>query len=148
MRYYEEISEGETFECGCETIYREGIIQFAEQYDPQPFHVDEEHAGETMFGGLIASGLHTLSVCNGLATRGAYENLAILGGYGIDELRFHEPVYPGDPLSVIVEVSKKHGIDTQFGRGDVDFRVTGFVEDGSEKISWTALAMMEPKASR
>ena len=146
MRYYEEISAGETFECGSKTVSRDEIIRFAEQYDPQPFHVDEEHARQTMFGGLIASGLHTLSICNGLATDGAYENLAILGGYGIDELRFHEPVYPGDCLSVTVEVSQKHGIDRQLDRGDVDFRVSGFVEDGSEKISWTALAMMKPNS--
>jgi acyl dehydratase len=145
MRYYRDILEGETFEYGSRTMQRDEIIQFAEQYDPQPFHVDEEYAQQTMFGGLIASGLHTLSVCNGMATHGAYENLAILGGYGVDDLRFHEPVFPGETLSVTVEVLQKHGIDSHLNRGDVDFRVTGYNDDSSKKISWTALAMMEPR---
>lgn len=145
MQYYEDITEGETYEFGSTTLGRNDIISFAETYDPQPFHVDEEHARQTMFGGLIASGLHTLSVCNRLATDGAFENLAVLGGYGIDKLRFYEPVVPGDTLSVRVEILDKYGFDEQRGRGDVDVQITGFEEDGTKKISWIALTMMASK---
>lgn len=146
MQYYEDISGGDAYEYGSTTVSRDEIISFAETYDPQPFHVDEEYAQRSMFGGIIASGLHTLSVCNRLATDGAFENLAILGGYGIDSLRFCEPVAPGDTLSVRVEIQRKHGLDEQRGRGDVDIQITGCEMDGTEKISWVALTMMASKA--
>lgn len=145
MQYYEDVSCGEAYEYGSTTVSRDEIISFAEAYDPQPFHVDEEYAQQSMFGGIIASGLHTLSVCNRLATDGAFENLAILGGYGIDELRFYEPVVPGDRLSVRVEIQEKHGFDEHRGRGDVDIQITGFERDGTKKISWIALTMMASK---
>ncbi|WP_336133651.1 MaoC/PaaZ C-terminal domain-containing protein [Natronomonas amylolytica] len=147
MRYYEDVTIGEAYEHGSYTFDRDEIVSFAEQYDPQPFHIDEDYGQDSMFGSLIASGLHTLSVCNRLATDGVLENFAILGGRGVDELRFLEPVYPDDTLSVEVTVRKKHGIDRRHGRGDVDIQVTGFDENAIEKIRWTALTMIETRGA-
>jgi len=59
-RYYEDLEVGNVFETGSYTVTKDEIITFAEQFDPQPFHVDEEAAQDSMFGEIVASGLHTL----------------------------------------------------------------------------------------
>ena len=62
-RYFEDLVDGERLGCQPVEMTREEIIRFARQYDPQPFHVDEERARESIFGGLVASSLHTLAAC-------------------------------------------------------------------------------------
>jgi acyl dehydratase len=62
MRYFEDFKPGEVADLGSHTITRDEIIAFARQFDPQVFHVDEEGAKHTIFGGLIASGWHTGSL--------------------------------------------------------------------------------------
>lgn len=98
-RYFEDISEGERLDCRPVTISKEAIVRFATEFDPQPFHVDEEAARASVFGGLVASSLHTLSAC----TRSVVEaqgNVAILIGVGMDEVKMFNPVRPGDDLIV------------------------------------------------
>jgi acyl dehydratase len=98
-RFWDDLKEGERLSCRPVVFGREDIINFAKQYDPQPFHVDEEVAEASMFGGLIASALHTISACTRVVVE-AQGNLAILSGLGIDEVRLFNPVRPGDILSV------------------------------------------------
>jgi acyl dehydratase len=81
------------------TFVKEDVIGFAKQYDPLPFHVDEEMAKASIFGGLIASALHTLSACTRVVVD-AQGDLAIMSGLGIDEVKLFLPVRPGDVLSV------------------------------------------------
>ena len=75
------------------------IIDFAEKYDPQLFHTDEKSAKNSIFGGLIASSLHTLSACTRTVVE-AQGNVAILSGISMHEVKMHNPVRPGDVLSV------------------------------------------------
>lgn len=142
-RRYEELTVGERFETGTRTIHADEIVDFAEKYDPQPFHVDETSACDSMFGELVASGLQTLSVCNRLATERIYSNLEIMGGRGIDELRFHDPVYAGDTLSVSAAVTGKRPSRSHADRGYVDVELEGFDGCGTRKISWTALTIVK-----
>lgn len=67
-RYYEDFEIGETFEFDTHTLTQEEIVEFAKQYDPQPFHIDEQLAQNSVFGGLIASGWHTAAVCTGCSS--------------------------------------------------------------------------------
>jgi acyl dehydratase len=103
-RYFEDFIVGHTIELGSRTITKEAIIAFAREFDPQPFHIDEEAARQTVFGGLIASGWHTGSLTMRLFCDGVIGRTASLGSPGIDELRWVRPVRPGDTLSGRVKV--------------------------------------------
>ena len=88
---------------------REEVIEFATKYDPQPFHLDDDAAKATFFGRLSASGWHTGAMVMRLMvdTRKDTEPTAGLGSPGIDELKWVKPVYPGDELSVEMELIDK-----------------------------------------
>jgi len=98
MRYLEDFQEGQVFELGEETISEKEILDFARRFDAQPFHVDPQAAGKSMYGGLIASGWHTGSLFMGLLVRGLLHDVASLGAPGLDELKWLKPVRPGDTL--------------------------------------------------
>ncbi|WP_436345926.1 MaoC/PaaZ C-terminal domain-containing protein [Natronorubrum sp. FCH18a] len=68
-RYYEDLAVGDVYETGSYTVTKEEIVDFAEQFDLKPFHVDEEAAAESIFGELVASGLHTLCLSVRLFSR-------------------------------------------------------------------------------
>jgi acyl dehydratase len=78
---------------------RKEIIDFGKRFDPQPFHINEKAAGASVFGGLVASSLHTLSACTRVVVE-AQGNIAILSGVGMHEARMLNPVRPGDVLEV------------------------------------------------
>lgn len=106
MRYFEDFKPGEVVDLGSHTITRDEIIAFARQFDPQIFHVDEEAARGTIFGGLIASGWHTGSLVMRLFCDGVIVDSASLGSPGIDEMRWIKPVRPGDTLSLRMTVTE------------------------------------------
>lgn len=99
MLYYEDIEVGQAFELGSYTVTEEEILDFARKFDPQPFHIDEEAARDSMFGGLIASGWHTASICMRLYVDTILNRSASMGSPGLDQLRWKRPVRPGDTLT-------------------------------------------------
>lgn len=139
--YYEDIEVGDTHSFGDRTISKDEIIEFAEQYDPQTYHVDEDAAEDSMFGELIASGWHTASLC----MREFVENIADeawLGARGIDELRWIKPVTPGDTLSMTVEVVDKRPLEDDPTVGHVDTRLTAYNQDDEAVITWIGLGIV------
>lgn len=98
-RYLEDLREGELIHCQTVSFSRDSIIDFATEFDPQPFHTNEKLAEKSVFGGLIASSLHTLSACTRVVVD-AQNNIAILSGVGMDEVKMFNPVRPGDTLTV------------------------------------------------
>jgi len=98
-RYWEDLTEGERFTCRPVAFDREGIIAFGKEFDPWPFHADEEAAGRSIFGDVIASSLHTISACTRVVVE-AHGEIAILSGLSIDEVRTSHPVRPDDVLTV------------------------------------------------
>jgi acyl dehydratase len=99
VRYWEDIKAGEVIELGSCTVTKEAMLAFAREFDPQPFHTDEETAKRTIWGGLIASGWHTGSMLMRLFYDGFLKDTVSLGSPGIDELKWNKPVRPGDRLS-------------------------------------------------
>jgi acyl dehydratase len=99
-KYWEDLSEGEFLPCRDVPFGQSEIIEFGKKYDPQPFHVDEAAARASIFGGLIASALHTLSACTKAVVEAQGGELAVLGGLGLDEARMKTPVRPGDVLRI------------------------------------------------
>lgn len=145
-RYFEDFEIGETIEYGSHTVTEEEIVEFGERFDPQPFHVDPEAAEESMFGGLIASGWHTASVCQRMAIE-SRPDAASVGGRGVDELRWHQPVFPSDTLSITVEVLDKRPSESDPEIGHIDVKITGWNQDDAEVVSWVVLAMYERRGS-
>jgi acyl dehydratase len=107
-RYFEDFHAGEIMEVGSVTLTEEAIIAFARQYDPQPFHTDPEAAKSSMYGGLIASGWHTVSLFMNLIVTRLLLDSSSLGSPGVDELRWPLPVRPGDTLT-----GRMHSLETR-----------------------------------
>ena len=97
--YLDDFYDGQIIDLGSCTVSREEIIAFAGQYDPQPFHTDEEAAKGSIYGGLIASGWHTVALFMRLLVDGLLSRAASMGSPGVDEVRWPKPVRPGDTLS-------------------------------------------------
>jgi acyl dehydratase len=95
---------GEVVDLGRRPLSRESIIAFAREFDPQPFHLDEEAARATIYGGLLASGWHTASLMMRMLYDGLIRDTVSLGSPGVDELRWLKPVRPGDTLSARLTV--------------------------------------------
>src|SRR5262249_21523513 len=99
VRYWDDMKAGEVVELGSHTMDRERMLSFAREFDPQPFHTDEQAAKASIWGGLIASGWHTGSTLMRLFYEGFLKDTASMGSPGIDELRWMKPVRPRDTLS-------------------------------------------------
>ena len=97
--YFEDFQVGQVYELGSYTVSEEQILTFAREFDPQPFHVDSVLAAESIYGGIIASGLHTASIFMRLLYDGLLCRSASMGSPGQDELRWLRPVRPGDTLT-------------------------------------------------
>ena len=97
--YFEDFQVGQVYELGSYTVSEEQILNFAREFDPQPFHVDSVLAAESIYGGIIASGLHTVSIFMRLLYDGLLCRSASMGSPGQDELRWLRPVRPGDTLT-------------------------------------------------
>ncbi len=136
---YENVAVGAVLEFGSYEVTREEMLSFAEQYDPQPFHVDEDAARESMFGGLVASGWHTCAMTMRLLVDNYLNESGCLGSPGIDSIRFPNPVRPGDALSVRVEHRDKGPWDS--GRGVVHSEVTTLNGDGEPVLTMDAMVL-------
>ncbi len=104
MRYLEDFVPGQVFDLGRRTVTRDEIVAFAQAFDPQPFHVDETAAADSIYSGVIASGWHTVSLFMRLLVDGLLRDSASLGSPGVDELRWPNPVRPGDTLSASASI--------------------------------------------
>ncbi|HVB72085.1 MAG TPA: MaoC family dehydratase [Ktedonobacteraceae bacterium] len=98
MRYFEDFQVGETIQLGSKQVSEAEIIEFARQYDPQPFHISPEEANNSFYGGLIASGWHTVSLLMRMMVDEMINDTISMGSPGVDEVRFLKPVRPGDTL--------------------------------------------------
>ncbi len=107
MLWWEDFAVGRTDRFGGYEVTREEALVFARAYDPQPFHVDDAAAAANpLFGRLAASGWHTAAMAMRMIADhwAGLGGRAILGGAGIDELRWLAPVHPGDRLRCETEV--------------------------------------------
>jgi acyl dehydratase len=96
--YWEDFKAGEVLQLGEKRVDKEEIIAFAKQFDPQPFHVDEAAAKASMYGGLIASGWHTVALVMRMMCDSYMLDSASLGSPGVENLKWLKPVRPGDTL--------------------------------------------------
>ena len=99
IRYFwEDFPAGLVRDIGSFAVTREAVLAFAQDFDPQPFHTDDEAARTSLFGGLCASGWHTCAMAMRLMCDSYLLEAASLGSPGIENLRWLKPVFPGDTL--------------------------------------------------
>ena len=98
--YWEDLAPGSTRELGSVSPTQEQILDFARQFDPQPFHLDEAAAQASVFGSLCASGWHTCAMAMRLMVDHFLVDAASLGSPGLESLKWTKPVFPGDTLSL------------------------------------------------
>lgn len=97
--YAEDIEVGRVYRLGSHHVSQEELLDFARTWDPQDFHTDEVVAEAGMFGGLIASGLHTLSIYQKLAVLGALREWNVIAGKRLADVRFLRPLRPDTTVS-------------------------------------------------
>lgn len=124
--WLEDLAPGRTFRFGDYAVTREEVIEFATRFDPQPFHIDDAAAAaHPLFGRICASGMHTMAMSHLLQMRG-FQQVGIhpLAGVGMDEMRLHAPVYPGDRLHIEVELTDVRPSRSKPDRGLVSYLTT------------------------
>lgn len=140
--FFEDFRPGDLTDTGSLTVTKEEILSFARQFDPQPFHVDEEAARQSPYGGLIASGWHTAALCMRLIVALLGSGSGSLGSPGVDELRWLKPVRPGDELSVRVEVLEAIPSRSKPDRGLVKLRYTMRNQKSEDVMTMIALGLV------
>ncbi len=145
MRWYEDIEIGAREELGSYTFTAEEIKRFAEKFDPQPFHLDEEAARKSHFGGLAASGWHTASAFMKLQSRRINEIGADVSkagpSPGFRNLRWLKPVLAGDTLTYSTEVIRKRELATRPQWGIVFSQVRALNQRGEPVFEFESSAL-------
>ena len=129
-RYLEDFAVGQTFRSGQLPIDAERIKTFAAEFDPQPFHLDEAAARDTVFHGLAASGWHTAAVTMRLLVESDLKPAGGIVGAGFDEFRWPRPVRPGDELRVESEVLEVRPSRSRPDQGVLKVRTTTLNQNG------------------
>lgn len=123
-RYLEDFAMGQTFRSGRTSVDVDRIKRFAAEFDPQPFHLDELAASDSIFGGLAASGWNTAAITMRLLVDSDLAPAGGIIGAGFDELRWPRPVRPGDELHVESEVLEVRASKSRPDQGVIKIRAT------------------------
>jgi acyl dehydratase len=119
--YFQDLEIGQTFELGRTKLSKTDIIEFATEFDPQAFHLDDE-AAKRVFGGLAASGLHTMSIYQRLMVDNFLKKVDCLGGAGLDSCKFVKPVLAELPLNALLTIADKRQSESKPNRGLVTLK--------------------------
>ena len=123
-RYLEEFAPGQKFGSGQLKVERERIKSFAAEFDPQPFHLDEDAARGSVFKGLAASGWHTAAMTMRLPVESELNPAGGLVGAGFDEFRWPSPVRPDDTLHLDIEVLEVRPSKSHADQGVIKVKIT------------------------
>ena len=145
-RYFEDYIEGSVFEFGPIAVEESELIAFARRFDPQAMHIDPGKAAEGPFRGLIASGWHTVGLMTRLFVQHYLSAVASRASPGIDEVRWHHPVRPGDQLKLRVSVIEVRASRSRSDRGMVVSLLEGVNQDGKVVCSFKAMNLLSKRS--
>lgn len=148
QRFFEDYLAGHVYELGTITVSEPEIIDFATRYDPQHFHVDPVKAAASEFGGIIASGWHTISLTMRLFVDHYLSHAASLASPGVDEVRWPHPFRPGDTVSIRVTTLETRLSRSKPDRGIVRARVEAINQENELVLSMNTVSILgrRPKA--
>ena len=129
-RYLEDFGVGQIYRSGGLTVDKDRIKTFAAEFDPQPFHLDDEAARGSIFRGLAASGWHTAALTMRLLVESELKPAGGIVGAGFDEFRWPLPVRPGDELSLESEILEVRPSRSRPDQGLVKVRTTTRNQNG------------------
>jgi len=141
-RYFEDYQPGAVFNSGAIPVSEAEIIDFARRYDPQAMHTDSKAAASGRFGGLVASGWHTAALMMRLFATSFLSPGSSVASPGIDELRWHRPVRPGDALSLRMTVLEARRSRSRPGEGVVRSLVEVLNQDGEMVMSLKPISLI------
>jgi acyl dehydratase len=144
-RYFEDLAVGQKFASPTLTVDADAITAFAAQFDPQPFHLDDEAARETIFEGLAASGWHTAALTMRLCVASDFRPAGGILGIG-GELNWLKPVRPGDVLHVEIEIIETRVSRSRPGQGIVKIRLTTLNQDDEPVQTFTPTLFVDRRA--
>jgi acyl dehydratase len=139
---FDDLEVGSRARVGTWTLGRDEVIDFARHWDPQPFHVDEEAARASIYGGLTASSLHLFAICTRLFFDHP-DRIAVLAMLGKDAIRFPSPARVGDRLVYETECIEKRPSRSKPDRGVVRLRDTLTNQDGDVVLSQEVTLLVE-----
>ena len=142
MLYFEDFAVGQKFASAARRVDAAEITHFAAQYDPQPFHLDDQAAKESVFGGLAASGWHTAAMTMRLIVGSEFRPAGGILGFG-GELAWLKPVRPGDELRVESEVLELRESRSRPNQGLMKVRVTTFNQPGETVQTFTPTLLVK-----
>ena len=145
IRYAEDFEVGEKFDLDRYHVTREEIVDFAQKYDPFPFHVDEEFASKTVFGGIISSGWLTSLVWLRLMHKNFLEYETVLGSPGHEEVKWPTPVRPDDQLEGTLEVLEQRVSSSRPDLGFVRYRATLTNQNDETVFDTTSTMIIKPR---
>ncbi len=141
-RFFEDYVTGRVYEFGEIGVTEPEIIEFATRYDPQYFHIDPARAAATEFGGIIASGWHTVSLVMRLYVEHYLSHVASLASPGVEEVRWPNPVRPGDTLKVRVTILEARPSRSKPDRGIVRALLEALNQRDELVLSMTAVSIL------
>ena len=141
--YFEDFTVGREFRTDGATLTESQILDFALAFDPQPFHMDVEAAKQSMFGGLIASGFHTMALTFRLFAQTRALAACSLGSPGVDELRWLRPVRPGDTLRATVQVVEQRPSGSKPDRGIIRLHWTALNQRSEPVLTMTSMQLVK-----
>jgi acyl dehydratase len=147
-RYLEDYVKGDIHRLGSIAVEKDEVIAFAQRFDPQSFHVNQQAARLTPFGGIIASGWHTAALTMRLFVEHYLTHVASLGSPGIDELRWLKPVRPGDTLSARVIVLEAVRSKSKPDRGAITSLIEVSNQAGEVVMTFKCVNIIRRRPSR
>lgn len=147
-RYFDDFRPGERFVSKGVTFTEADIVSFALCYDPQPFHIDSVAAAESPYGGLIASGFHTLVQTFRMVLQEGIIADCSMGSPGMDELRWLAPVRPGDTLHMEFEVVEAKPSSSKPDRGTVNMAYRAINQRGEAVMTFRIIHLLKRDTDR
>jgi acyl dehydratase len=146
MKYYEDIAVGQKFAYPAHhDLTAAEIIRIAAEWDPQPFHLDEAAAKQSIFGGLVASSVHLFAITNRLC-HSDEEKWATVSALGMREIKNHAPARPGDRLTARSICLDKRPSASRPGLGIVEFDVQLLNQKGEVLYSYVSAALLRMRS--
>jgi acyl dehydratase len=141
LYYWEDLQPGSSRELGSLSVTAEEIKDFAEQFDPQPFHIDEAAGKRSIFGNLCASGWHTCALAMRLTVENFLNESSSMGSPGLEGLRWLKPVYPGDTLTLKHTITESRPLRKRVDVGLVRSTWEMFNQDGEKVLEMEGYGM-------
>lgn len=142
--YFDDFEIGQEFHSDSYTITKQNSLAFAQEYDPQYFHIDEEAAKHSHFGKLATSGWQTAAISMRLKADSGMNRVAGgMVGMGIETMKWPRPVYPGDTLRLVITILEKRRSQSKPTHGVVKYRMETFNQH-DEKVLDVVTAIWVP----